>query len=291
MNLKRLQAFLLVADLRSFSEAAERSDVTQSAISRQIQSLEEELGTPLMTRQAGRIELTPAGRLLYERARRWVGEWDELVGQCAAMRNQWSGVLRIGASTIPSVYMLPRSIKAFRSAYPHVELSIVTETSGDIIRRLAAGQIDVAIVGSLPASPAFEVREIADDQLVMIGASEEPPLLSLADLTKRPFILREAGSGTREALIALLGSQGLSLSNLMIAAEVNSTEAAMAMAEAGVGITVVSSYALRHGKSAGISPLLECPTDRKFYAVHARAKGNLPLIQLYIEALLRSNES
>ncbi|GAB7386914.1 selenium metabolism-associated LysR family transcriptional regulator [Bacillaceae bacterium] len=287
MNLKRLQTFIQVVDRRSFSEVAEILDLTQSGVSRQIKTLEEEVGIQLLNRNSSFVELTPAGRLVYKKAKLLLAQWDELLQECQALKNVLNGILKIGASTIPATYLLPKIVKSFHEKHPKVEFCIVTDDSGEILTKLENQQIDAAIVGRSPDPARFQSQIIAEDRLVLIGNDPECCISSLEEIKKYPLILRERGSGTREAMEQALQRYGIALDDLRYVAEVGSTEAVLAMVEAGVGLSFVSYWALRETGRKNISVLYELPTERRFYLAMLTARLSHPVIRAFAEEAQR----
>jgi len=281
MQLKRLQSFVKIVDRRSFTEAAGALGLTPSALSKQIKALEDELGIPLFHRTGG-VEPTAAGKLVYERGKAMLSDWDALVAECRARSGVPSGKLRIGASTVPASYLLPAIVKRLIERYPHVELSVVEDDSDAVLTRLEQRHIDVAFVGSRRPSPALRYVPVAQDRLVVVAAADaERGAQDASAWASLPFVLREEGSGTRQALERALERLGLSADRLKVAAVSSSTESAMALAEAGVGVTVVSRWALALPRA--LTTIAELPTDRSFYAAFEASREQDPMIRLFLD--------
>lgn len=287
MNLKRLQTFIHVVDHRGFSEAAEIMQMTQSGVSRQIKALEEEVGIQLLQRKAFDVELTMAGRLVYQKATSLLAQWEQLLQECQELTQELNGILKIGASTIPGTHLLPRIIKTFQSKNPKVEFSIRIADSSDISTALEKKQVDIAIVGRKLELPHLQTQSIAADRLVLIGKGFESKIQSLAELNKFSFIAREKGSGTREATDRSLRQHGIEPENLHYTAEVSSTESILAMVEAGVGVAFVSYWAVQELMRENVSVLYELPTDRCFYLAFHEARAQHPLIHAFVQETLR----
>jgi DNA-binding transcriptional LysR family regulator len=283
MNLKRLQTFVHVADCLCFSEVAEMMNVTQSGISRQIKALEEEIGILLLNRKSSNVELTLAGRLVYKKATSLLNQWEELLQECQGLKHEMSGILKIGASTIPGTYLLPRIIKDYQSKYPKVEFSVRIEGSTEILASLDNKQIDIAIVGRKPEQAHFQTQCIAQDRLVLIAKEASPHKVTLEEIEKRPFIVREKGSGTREAIDHSLRQNGIEPDELHYAAEVSSTESILAMVEAGIGIAFVSNWAVQELMRDRINILCELPTERCFYMASHQSRSSHPVIQSFMQ--------
>jgi DNA-binding transcriptional LysR family regulator len=287
MNLKRLETFVQVADRRCFSDVAGIMNVTQSGISRQVKALEEEVGIQLLNRNTSFVDLTPAGRLVYKRAKSLLAQWEQLLQECQGLKTELSGTLKIGASTIAGNYLLPRIIKSFQEKYPAVEFSILIEDSTEIISKLESKKIDFAIVGRDPAQTHFQAKCIAEDRLVLIGNSPDQCISSLEEIKNWPLIVREKGSGTREAMDKAFRQFGVEPEDLHYAMEVSSTESILAMVEAGVGFSFVSHWAVQENVREHINILYELPTDRCFHMVSHETRNTHPLIQAFTQETVR----
>jgi DNA-binding transcriptional LysR family regulator len=276
MHWKRLQTFVKIVELRSFTDAAALLGVTPSAISKQIKVLEEELHSPLFHRNCVSVEPTSAGKLVYERSKLLIDEWERLVTECRSLSQTPSGRLRIGASTVPASYLLPAIIRRLLERYPHIELSVTEDDSASVLTRLEQRAIDVAFVGSSRPSPALQFTTITTDTLVIVGADP-----NASNWKQAPFVMREEGSGTRKALMQALDTLGLDASALRIVAVSSSTESALALVEAGVGVTAVSRWALALPRN--VSVLAELPTNRRFYAAFESTRSEDTLVRLFLQ--------
>ncbi len=286
MNMNRLQTFVHIVEHRCFSEAASLMNLTQSGISRQMKTLEEEVGIQLLNRK-NVVQMTPAGRLVYKRAKVLLNEWEQLMKECKAMKTELHGILKIGASTIPGTHLLPTIIKLFQVQFPKVEFSVRIEDSDAILTSLLNKQVDIALVGKHPEQELIQAHRIAQDRLLLVGRSSDSKIDSMEEIIKRPFIVREKGSGTREAMDNSLKGIGVNPADLHYAAEVSSTEAILAMVESGIGIALVSKWSLRDIKYDHISILYELPTERCFYIALHQSQNSLPLLQTFMEETLR----
>ncbi len=282
MNLKRLQSFARIVETRSFSDAAESLQLTQSAISKQIKALEDELGVPLLTRNTSSVEPTAIGRRVYDIAKGIAGDWERIIHECRAAAASTRGKLRIGASTVPASYLLPPMVKRLRERHPQLELTVMEGDSEKIVNCVKEGTVDVAFVGSVHPSPQLRWERIVDDRLVIVGAADYPDRREdpLRELLLQPFVIREEGSGTRQAFEEAIRKLGLSPDRISVAAEVSTTESALALAQAGVGVTAVSKWALSGPRE--LLSLAEIKTDRGFYAAYPISRDIDPLIRLFL---------
>ncbi len=279
MSLKRLQTFIEVVDRKSFSEAAIQLNLTQSAVSKQIKNLEQELGVHLLRRDQVNLAVTEAGSLAYLSGKRMIAEWSALLKACATFENKLTGVLRIGASTIPGTYLLPPIIKEFRDRYPHIDITINVDSSENVVKRLSQGYYDVAVVGLSPTLEHFHSEFLTEDQLVLIAPLTVDRTIADVELSGISMIGRESGSGTQMAVEEALWSQfGLHHYDLHYVAHVVDTVTMIAMVEAGVGWGFVSSYAVTR---ANVRTMMQLDKRRGFYMTYAEKGGSDPLVEAF----------
>ncbi|KUO96310.1 selenium metabolism-associated LysR family transcriptional regulator [Ferroacidibacillus organovorans] len=302
MNLRRFHALIEVADRRSFSDAANALRLTQPAISKQIKSLEDELGVTFFLRDAASVQLTEAGVKAYQTGKRLLHEYQGLVEYCQCMQDVVRGRLRVGASTIPGTYLLPQVLYEFRMNYPHVELNVTVASSGHIVQRLLQGSVDLAVVGSEPSHEELSAMPIGTDELVLIGprdisrmniASFEKERLedffsALAcgldqqKLQALPMIGRERTSGTQTSLESTLRKIGIDPTSLHVIAHVEDTSTLVAMVAAGIGFGVVSARAANRRDLAIYYRFKE---PRMLYLLTAKRQSPDAIAHRFIEQL------
>ena len=143
MELKQLQSFIAVVECQSFTKAAQRLFLSQPSVSAHIRRLEEELHSRLLIRTTKNVEITPRGWELYECACEMIKRWDNLLQR---WDNETRRVIRLGASTIPSAYILPELLPAYGKEHPDIYFSIYQSNSQDITDRLLQGDFDVGFI-------------------------------------------------------------------------------------------------------------------------------------------------
>ncbi|MFZ5591170.1 MAG: selenium metabolism-associated LysR family transcriptional regulator [Bacillota bacterium] len=247
MNIKQLEAFLLVAEMGSFTKAARKLFLSQPAVSFLIKSLEEEMEVELFSRQERRVELSTAGRLLLPEARQLLKQYQRMHCLLEELKGLKTGLLELGASTIPGEYLLPWYIGYFRQKYPGVKVTLRVSGSGDVMDWLKERLIDIGIAGR-PAPSADIISEpwLADSLVLLVPPGHEwadGQRVRVRDLVGQPFILREPGSGTRQVWEERLATAGLSVADLSVVMEMGSTRAVISAVQAGLGIGVVSYWA------------------------------------------------
>jgi DNA-binding transcriptional LysR family regulator len=295
MNFKKLDAFIMVVEKNSFSEAAAALKSSQPSVSLKIKSLEDELGFELLDRGAAGIRPTSAGMLVYSAAKDIKSRWKTLEDELGEFHGTLTGTLTIGASTIPGTYLLPGWIKTFRILFPKVDVKIDIGDSKKVLDQLQNHQIDAGIIGMKVDSRLVTSKPIASDSLVLVTPVEHP--LTLAESPDFPqiqqydFVLREEGSGTRKMMEHYLVEKGLSLDDLNVAVSIGSTESVIAAVEAGLGISFVSRLAAMPAVKAGRIAIIDsfAPYDREFYLVTQSDAENRPLIKQFTDAVTDSS--
>jgi DNA-binding transcriptional LysR family regulator len=245
-----------VAETKSFSKASELIHLTQPAVSLQIQAMEELYETRLFDRSGNTINLTPAGEVLYRRAKEILGLYAEAQRSISEITGAIKGSLSIGASSTIGNYLLPTIISSFKKKVPQVNISLVVSNTKTITERLNAGEIDIALVEGDVSKQRFTVETLIDDEMVVIMSPAHPWAerrnIPAIELTKEPIILREEGSGTRQVILKYLDDHGIKQDQLKIALVMGSTEAIKAAVEEGIGVSIVSGWAARKALKHGL---------------------------------------
>lgn len=251
----RLRAFYTVAVHRSFTKAAKHLLLSQQAVSFQIKGLEEEIGERLFRREAGGIDLTEAGTVLYGYAERILALYAEAEEQLDELTGKIRGRLRLAATNGLVRYCLPRAIGRFRTLFPDVRVTVEVGNSGYCVECLTKELADIAFISDGPALDDFRVRPFFRDEICLIAARNHPlavrGTITLDELRRAPFVAREEGSGTRSLTERFLRTAGLDFDHLNVVLILGSTEAVKAAVEAGAGIGIVSRMSLRRELPAG----------------------------------------
>jgi DNA-binding transcriptional LysR family regulator len=252
----KLRVFCAVADTKSFSKASELIHLTQPAVSLQVQAMEEVYETRLFDRSGNSINLTPAGEILYKRAKEILALYAEAQKNISEITGSIKGSLSIGASSTIGNYLLPSIISAFRKKVPRVNIALLVSNTKTVAEKLNAGEIDIALVEGDVSKQRFAVDTLISDELVVIMSPVHPWAerrnVPATELIKEPLILREEGSGTRQIIMKCLEDHGIKLDDLKISLVLGSTEAIKSAVEEGVGISIVSAWAARQQIKHGI---------------------------------------
>jgi DNA-binding transcriptional LysR family regulator len=288
MNLKRIQAFILVLEKESFSEAAQVLNLTQPAVSQQIKTLENELKTALLERSSASIVPTPAGLRVYEAGKKMLAIASALEDELLSFQDKLSGHLNIGASTIPGTYILPKLLGFFNEQYPDVKITLTIGNSREMIERVKDRSVDLCVIGCTPPESSVTVKNIATDALILIGPKQHSDDLSIPDdLRHIPFVLREKGSGTRETMESALSQLGVQPENMRIMAQFSTTESLIAAVENGLGFSFTSELAARLAIKAGRVREFTLPISiqRQFCMVYLTTRKEHPLLQAFLRTL------
>ncbi len=287
---RRLKIFHSVARLLNFTKAGEQLHMTQPAVTFQIRQLEDQFNTRLFDRTHNKVTLTEAGKQVYMYADRILKLYDEMNHSITEMTGDVSGGVSLGASTTIAEYMLPLLIGEFKGKYPDVNISLKESNSEDIIAMVENNVVDLAIVEGSVNNKNLIVEQCRVDQLVVIMPNNhvlaKESTLHVKDILEHPFICRESGSGTQEAIGNYIEKQnpdGVLGGALNVCFELSSPEAIKGAVEAGMGISIVSRASidkeLRLGTLTAVelSPKLERPFSfvRQRYKFKSRAADEL----------------
>ncbi|EHJ49232.1 transcriptional regulator, LysR family [Solidesulfovibrio carbinoliphilus subsp. oakridgensis] len=292
MDVRRLQAFAKVYDLRSFSRAGEDLLLSQPTISAHILALEEELDTQLFDRLGRTVLPTQAGEVLYRYCTTIFSQLDHARADILALSKRVAGELAVGGSTIPAQYIIPKLVAGFLAAYPEVRIDLKGGDTREITAMIVAGDAHLGIVGAPAAQPELVSRPILEDSLVLV-APKDMGAVSLdggdwrARLVRLPWVMRESGSGTRLALERALAQADIDIRDLRAVLQVHSSLAVLECVEAGLGVSVVSHMAARAYLDRGTVSLLAAPEldmRRSFYAVHHGRRYMFPALRFFLAA-------
>ena len=294
MDLRRLEVFAKVAELGSFSRAAEALYLTQPTVSEHVRALEDEMGVQLLDRLGRGATPTRAGELLLGYARRMLGLAREAQQALDQFQGRMSGELVIGGSTIPGEYVLPALLGGFKAKYPDISVSLLIGDSRQVSEWLEQGRVEVAVVGARPASRALHSRELMPDELVIVVPAGHPwaarKTVSIDELRREPMVVRERGSGSRQAIEHVLDEASLSLASFRIVGEMGSTQAIKQAVKAGVGVSLVSKRAVEEECKSGLLWCLrvkDLKVTRSFHLATHKERSRSPLAEafrLFLEA-------
>lgn len=248
MDLRQLEMFEAIVQTGSFTRAGEKLFVSQSAVSRQIKLLEDELGDQIFQRIHKRIYLTPTGEILLQYTRRIFNEVRLMTSQINDLTNLRRGRLRLAGGMSVCTYLFPPLLKRYHELYPNIELTIATGISEEILRMIRDNEVDLALL-SLPLSePDLEVRPALTEELVLVMQNGHPLAereeVNFRDLPEYTFIHFERGSNTRKLIERIFQEERITFRNTM---ELQNVEITKPLVEKGLGISIIPYPAVIRG--------------------------------------------
>jgi len=291
MTLRQMRVFAAVARQLSFTRAARELHLTQPAVSQQVKLLEAEVGLPLFEQIGRKVHLAPAGVELL----RYTEQAMELLRQASeslsAMRGLKRGVLKLGAVSTAK-YFAPSLLSAFTPAYPEVTIKFAVGNREEIIKQLAANEIDLVIMGRPPRELETVAEPFAKHPLVLIASPTHPLAakrrIRLNQLETEYFIIREEGSGTRASMERVFGEPGV---RFRVSMEVSSNGTIKQAVMANMGISFISSHTVGLELAAGKLVILDVvglPIIRDWYVIHLSDKILAPIPAAFRAFLLEN---
>jgi DNA-binding transcriptional LysR family regulator len=289
MNRNHLALFHAVAQAGGISRGAELARVSQPAVSKQIAELEDALGVRLLERLPRGCRLTEAGTMLADYARRWRSVENEAERAIAEYRGLQRGRLAIGASLTIGGYLLPAAIGEFHRLFPEIDLQLEIANTQHIQQSLLDGMVELALTEGPIEDDELESAVFYQDELVAIAPARHPLLnkkrVTVREICREPFILREEGSGTRAVVERALRRKGITVKPLMSLASPEAIKNAVA---AGMGLAIVSrlivALELQTGL-LGVIPLQDLTIRRPLHLQRVRGRSESPAAAKFLEVL------
>ncbi len=252
MDLRQLEIIRAIADTGSFTAAGEKLHVSQSAISRQILLLEEELGEPVFHRIGSRIRITAAGESLLQLSHRVFQDLQETVSSISDKRESLSGTMRLVGGMTVCLYVFPSLLAEVRRVHPNLDLKVTVGSAERSIAMLRSGAGDLGMI-TLPVEATDLVSvPVLEEELLLITYPTHPlakkKAIQAADLDKQDFVLFETGSITRRLVESFLTREGVEPEIIM---ETENVEIIKAMVRSGLGISIIPSQAAEADVRAG----------------------------------------
>ena len=293
MELRHLRYFIAVAEELHFGRAAEQLGISQPPLSQQIQALEEEIGARLLERTNRRVELTEAGRLFLDESRQVLAQVDKAVQLARRAQRGELGELKVGfTSSAPFTSTVPRSIHAFRQAYPDVHLELHEMSSAETVKALLEDGVQVGVIRPLALPDNLLAVELFREPLVAVLRADHPLAagsaegLDIAAMAEEPFVFfpRTFGTGLYDQLIALAREAGFSP---RIAQEASEAMTIIGLVSAGLGVSVLPA-SFRRTRVDGVvyRTLLDPGATTAVWLVRRRGERS-PLALSFVELVTR----
>lgn len=252
MDLRQLEILRAVAERGSFTGAGRHLHLSQSAVSRQILLLEEELHEPLFLRIGRKVRITPAGDQLLRLAYRVFNDMEETRLLIREGQNALSGTLRLMGGMTVCLYVFPALVKEYRRLHPGIEVKVTPGTTTRVLRKFKSGAADLALLTLPIDDPNLVTTPVMREELHLVTAPNHPLAgrrrVTPLDLTGLPFVLFEAGSNTRRVLDAFFLREAI---DPRIVSETENVEIIKAMVKTGLGIGIVPYQAIAREVRAG----------------------------------------
>ncbi|BCJ85704.1 LysR family transcriptional regulator [Effusibacillus dendaii] len=289
-----LLVFVTVAEKENFTRAAEELHMTQPAVSQYIQTLERMVGAKLLERSNKYVRLNKAGEIVYHHAKEILGLYTRMQCLVDDLLHTASGNLSIGASYTYGEYVLPHIIAHLREQYPLIKPTITIGNTREIAKLVASHQLDIGIVEGDFKHEKLYIESFAEDHMfVIISANHRyanRKELRISELCEETWIVREEGSGTREATEKMFAKFQFQPHSIM---EFGSTQIIKESVEAGLGITLLSHWAVRKEISLGTLKALKIngiPVSRKFSLIMQATQFHTKATEVFLD-ILRKNEA
>lgn len=294
LTLRQLRIFEAVARHLSFSRAAAELHLSQPAVSIQVKGIETILGLPLTEQLGKKIFLTDAGREVLSASQSITSRLDDLQSDLAQLRGLRTGELKL-AVTSTAAHIATDLLARFRQHLPKVKLHLDVANRTAVLSRLAANQVDLAIMGQVPDRPELQATRFMDNPLGVIAAPDHPLAgqahIPLSALSEESFLVREPESGTRAAVERFFAEHGMRLKTGM---EMNSNGAIRRAASIGLGLGILPLQTLELELSLQRLVVLsveDFPLMRHWYVVNRLDKRLSPAARAFREFVLECAES
>ncbi|WHY86910.1 LysR family transcriptional regulator [Neobacillus novalis] len=266
---QHLAVFVKVVEKENFSKAAEELHMTQPAVSQYIRTLEESIGTRLLERSNKYVRLNKAGEIVYHHAKEILALYTKMQSLVDDLTNKASGPIAIGASYTFGEYILPHIIARMQEQYPLISPSIKIQNTKEIIELVKMHQLDIGIIEGFFKEDTLNSEVVSEDKMFIVAPLGHHLLTEkrdkrMSDLAEETWILREEGSGTREAAENLFRMYDFIPKKIL---EFGSTQLIKESVEAGLGISLLSRWAIKKELTNGYIGLINVqglPFKRNF---------------------------
>ena len=298
IEFRHLETFCRVADLKSFSKAADDLFLTQPTVSGHILSLEQSLSLRLFDRASREVRLTKSGEVFREYASRILSLRKDLLNALSEFSRGIRGELSLGSSTIPGEYLLPKLIGDFKKGRPSFVISLKIADTKEVIQYVLQDHVEFGVIGAKLNHPSLHYEKYEEDEIIVVAPSDHPltrkKSVNLDELLKEPWIIREEGSGTRMAVEKALRRKGRTLKQFNVVMEMGSTSSVKEGVKAKLGLAFISERAtegeVRQGSLSRIDVEGLEPISRQIYIVSHRRRTLSPMATEFLRFLRGKKE-
>ena len=289
ITLKQLKLFDAIARHNNFSAAANEASLSQPAVSLQIKKLEETIGLPLYEKYNKQIRLTAVGKIVLETSRSVQSRMEQMYADIDYLKGDIRGPLNIAVVT-SAKYFLPQFLSEFLALYPNVTPSMAVINRETILQSLAENKYNLYIMGRVAKNLKVQARPFLENILEVVASPQHPLCqqknITLAELVKERFLVREKGSGTRKAIDRLFAGEKLTITPYM---ELGDTGAIKNAVMANLGISVLSRHSLQGELQTGSITVLNAkdfPLHRHWYAIYPSEKSLSIVTRTFLDFLM-----
>jgi len=282
MEIRQLEVFTKVFELKSFSKAAEKLGISQPTVSAHVQHLEDSLGKRLFDRVGRKVIPTVEAKVLYRYAVEILRKREEAIAELLSLDSKSEGTLKIAASNIPGDFLIPHAIPEIRKLLSLTTVVVEILDSRKVVKLLTESipEFDIGFVGIDILDHRLEKKKVMEDEIILIAPpSFKRSSISFTELAELPLFLREADSGTRASVEKALKDNGLKLSELKIVGILGSNTAIKEAVKKGAGFGLVSSYSVREEVAYGKLKAVKVEgleIKRCFYAIRRKDITPIP---------------
>jgi DNA-binding transcriptional LysR family regulator len=298
IDFRHLETFCRVAELKSFSKAADDLFLTQPTVSGHILSLEQSLSLRLFDRTSREVRLTKAGEIFLEYALKILSSRKDLLNALSEFSLGIKGELSLGASTIPGEYLLPKLMGDFKKEHPHFVISLKIADTKEIVQYVLQDNVEFGIIGAKMNHPSLHYEKYEVDEIIVVAPPDHPLIrkrrVTVEELLKEPWIIREDGSGTQMAVEKALRKKGKSLKQFNVVMEMGSTSSVKGGVKAKLGLAFLSKRATEEELDQGFLFRIDVegiePIVRQIYIVYHRGRTLSPIGMEFLRFLKRKKE-
>jgi DNA-binding transcriptional LysR family regulator len=298
IDFRHLETFCRVAHFRSFSKAAKDLFLTQPTVSGHILTLEKSLSLRFFDRTGKEARLTRAGEIFQRFAFKILSCRKELINALSEFSQGIRGELSLGASTIPGEYLLPRLMGDFKKEHPHFTLSLRIADTRDVVRYVLEDIVEFGFTGAKLNHPSLHYEKCAEDEIIIVSPPDHPlsrkKRVTVDDLLREPWIIREEGSGTQMAVERMLRKRGKSLKQFGVTVELGSTSSLKEGVKMGLGLAFISRKAAEDELNRRLLLKIDAdgvdPVRRQIYIVSHCGRTPSPIGMAFLRFLRRNRE-
>ncbi|MFA7468739.1 MAG: LysR family transcriptional regulator [Desulfotomaculaceae bacterium] len=252
LNLYHLKTFYTVARHLNYSRAGEELAISQPAVSRQVAALEKSLGLNLFVQRGRQVELTDAGRSLFDYADRIFHLAGRAERTLAEYKDLERGQVFLGAGITTGCRLIPQALKNFQQIHPHIDISLCLANSAAIESKVACGDLDLGFTAGRVMNPALHMEPIFREELVFVISTQHHlarPNITVAELTGETLLWREKGSAAKDLVEQYLAEEGLTFKNQV---EVSDSGAIKQLVLEQMGAAFLPHHAVEQELKSGV---------------------------------------